>query len=154
MASTVSFSPCSRAILNNPDVVGGGAAGFWDPLVGGVWRHDFWGAPLRRQGSHGSWRPLTTISFRWVTHHSPPYPSGESLTTHHHILQVTHSPLTTINSGDSLTTHNHILQVSHPPPYPSGESLTTPPYNSGDSLTTHNHILQVSHPLLTTISFR
>nr|XP_053655610.1 protein O-mannosyl-transferase TMTC2-like [Cherax quadricarinatus] len=29
-----------------------------------IWSHDFWGNPLTRRGSHGSWRPLTTLSFR------------------------------------------------------------------------------------------
>lgn len=46
-----------RAVLGNRDVVGSGP--WWS-----VWGHDFWGSPLSRRGSHGSWRPLTTLSFR------------------------------------------------------------------------------------------
>ncbi|KAK4324982.1 hypothetical protein Pmani_004412 [Petrolisthes manimaculis] len=46
-----------RAVLGNIDVVG---CRCWYE----VWTHDFWGSPLSRTGSHGSWRPLTTLSFR------------------------------------------------------------------------------------------
>ncbi|KAK3875480.1 hypothetical protein Pcinc_019655 [Petrolisthes cinctipes] len=46
-----------RAVLGNIDVVG---CRCWCE----VWTHDFWGSPLSRTGSHGSWRPLTTLSFR------------------------------------------------------------------------------------------
>lgn len=46
-----------RAVLGNRDVVG--TTPWWS-----VWGHDFWGSPLSRKGSHGSWRPLTTLSFR------------------------------------------------------------------------------------------
>ena len=28
--------------------------------------HDFWGTPLNASGSHGSYRPLITLSFRWT----------------------------------------------------------------------------------------
>ncbi|XP_049939011.1 protein O-mannosyl-transferase TMTC2-like [Schistocerca serialis cubense] len=49
----------NRAILTNEDVVGGGAESWWR-----VWRHDFWGTPLRHAGSHGSYRPLAVLSFR------------------------------------------------------------------------------------------
>ncbi|XP_066944879.1 protein O-mannosyl-transferase tmtc2-like [Macrobrachium rosenbergii] len=47
-----------RAILGNRDVVGSGP--WWWVCV-----HDFWGSPLSRRGSHGSWRPITTLTFRW-----------------------------------------------------------------------------------------
>ena len=56
-----------RAILENQDVVG--SAGLSD-LLG----HDFWGVPLSHTGSHKSYRPLTTLTFRlnWTaTGHSP-----------------------------------------------------------------------------------
>ena len=54
----------SRAILHNPDVVG--AAPQLSSLLPpySLWTNDFWGAPLHRRGSHGSWRPLTTYTFR------------------------------------------------------------------------------------------
>ncbi|XP_068204279.1 protein O-mannosyl-transferase Tmtc3-like [Palaemon carinicauda] len=47
-----------RAVLGNQDVVGSGP--WWR-----VFEHDFWGSPLARKASHGSWRPVTTLSFRW-----------------------------------------------------------------------------------------
>ena len=28
--------------------------------------HDFWGTPIDASGSHGSYRPLVTLSFRWT----------------------------------------------------------------------------------------
>ena len=31
-----------------------------------VWTDDFWGTPLNAAGSHGSYRPLVTLSFRWT----------------------------------------------------------------------------------------
>ena len=46
------------AIVNNADVTGG--AGWTE-----VWRDDFWGAELRDPRSHKSYRPLTTLTFRW-----------------------------------------------------------------------------------------
>ncbi|XP_050738471.1 protein O-mannosyl-transferase TMTC2-like, partial [Eriocheir sinensis] len=54
---TTVFSLHSRAVLGNLDVLG--STPWWS-----VWGHDFWGSPLSRRGSHGSWRPLTTLSFR------------------------------------------------------------------------------------------
>lgn len=30
--------------------------------------HDFWGTPLNASESHGSYRPLVTLSFRWTAH--------------------------------------------------------------------------------------
>ncbi|CAL4121793.1 unnamed protein product, partial [Meganyctiphanes norvegica] len=47
----------SRAILGNHDVLG--TTPWW-----ALWSHDFWGSPIARKGSHGSWRPITTLSFR------------------------------------------------------------------------------------------
>ncbi|KAK4322904.1 hypothetical protein Pmani_006378 [Petrolisthes manimaculis] len=49
----------SRAVLGNVDVVGWRAWWWWE-----VWHHDYWGTPLTRRASHGSWRPITTLSFR------------------------------------------------------------------------------------------
>jgi len=46
-----------RAIVRNGDVI----------MEKSVWRifsDDFWGAPLRHAGSHRSYRPITTLSFR------------------------------------------------------------------------------------------
>ena len=44
-----------RAILENGDVVDAG---------GNLWLHDFWGENLNESTSHGSYRPLTVLSFR------------------------------------------------------------------------------------------
>ncbi|XP_030238584.1 protein O-mannosyl-transferase TMTC2 isoform X3 [Drosophila navojoa] len=46
-----------RAVLANADVSGGSS---WQRSFG----NDFWGTPLTDSGSHGSWRPLTVLSFR------------------------------------------------------------------------------------------
>ncbi|XP_049840480.1 protein O-mannosyl-transferase TMTC2-like [Schistocerca gregaria] len=48
-----------RAILTNPDVVGNAT-----PSLRRLLSADFWGTPLSHSGSHGSWRPLVTLSFR------------------------------------------------------------------------------------------
>lgn len=48
---------CSRAVLRNPDV-----RGSQSPWL--AFGHDFWGTPLRSAGSHGSYRPLSVLSFR------------------------------------------------------------------------------------------
>ncbi|XP_017075873.2 LOW QUALITY PROTEIN: protein O-mannosyl-transferase TMTC1 [Drosophila eugracilis] len=46
-----------RAILTNGDVTGA------HPLAH-LLRNDFWGTPMVDSGSHGSWRPLSVLSFR------------------------------------------------------------------------------------------
>ncbi|XP_067000725.2 protein O-mannosyl-transferase TMTC2 [Anabrus simplex] len=46
-----------RAILDNDDVRA-------DSPLSGLLLHDFWGTPLAHSGSHGSYRPLTVLSFR------------------------------------------------------------------------------------------
>ena len=46
-----------KAVTENPDVV-------THAPLGTILRHDFWGTPISSFGSHGSWRPLTTLSFR------------------------------------------------------------------------------------------
>ncbi|KAI9562598.1 hypothetical protein GHT06_010052 [Daphnia sinensis] len=51
-----------RAILENADV-----ASELSPLRD-LMVHDFWGTPLNASGSHGSYRPLVTLSFRWTAH--------------------------------------------------------------------------------------
>eukprot|EP00727_Mastigamoeba_balamuthi_P005370 m51a1_g14831 hypothetical protein (658) ;mRNA; r:689112-692071 len=33
--------------------------------VWGVWRTDFWGTDIKHPGSHKSFRPITTLTFRW-----------------------------------------------------------------------------------------
>lgn len=48
-----------RAILENADIAPG------SPLKD-LLLHDFWGTPLNASGSHGSYRPLITLSFRWT----------------------------------------------------------------------------------------
>ena len=45
------------AIVRNPDIKSGS-------LFGKVWKHDFWGKDIVNNGSHKSYRPLTTITFR------------------------------------------------------------------------------------------
>ncbi|CAL8123281.1 unnamed protein product [Orchesella dallaii] len=47
----------SRAILTNPDIR---PETPWSNLL----HNDFWGTPLQNSGSHKSYRPLTTLSFR------------------------------------------------------------------------------------------
>ncbi|KAL1495849.1 hypothetical protein AB1Y20_014493, partial [Prymnesium parvum] len=46
-----------KAISENPDVTGASASS--------LLHNDFWGHPLRSAGTHGSYRPLTTLTFRW-----------------------------------------------------------------------------------------
>ena len=55
------------AIVNNPDVnpraaKAGGRSNGW----GSVWRNDFWGSPMGSIMSHNSYRPVTTMLFRFV----------------------------------------------------------------------------------------
>lgn len=57
----------SRAILTNPDVQ------VTSSFVN-IFRNDFWGTPLSSSNSHGSYRPLCTISFRlnhWISGFHP-----------------------------------------------------------------------------------
>ncbi|XP_076274421.1 transmembrane O-mannosyltransferase targeting cadherins 2 isoform X2 [Rhynchophorus ferrugineus] len=46
-----------RAILTNPDLL---PKTPWTRL----WQNDFWGTPMSDSGSHGSYRPLSVLSFR------------------------------------------------------------------------------------------
>ncbi|RZF44539.1 hypothetical protein LSTR_LSTR002312 [Laodelphax striatellus] len=46
-----------RAVLSNPDVQ-------WTTPLRGLLMDDFWGTPLSSASSHGSYRPLCTLSFR------------------------------------------------------------------------------------------
>ncbi|XP_030745752.1 protein O-mannosyl-transferase TMTC2-like [Sitophilus oryzae] len=46
-----------RAILTNPDLL---PKTPWSQL----WENDFWGTPLSDSGSHGSYRPLSVLTFR------------------------------------------------------------------------------------------
>lgn len=50
-----------RAILANPDVLAAGSTS-----MVGLWLDDFWGTRLNSSDSHGSYRPLVTLSFRWT----------------------------------------------------------------------------------------
>jgi hypothetical protein len=47
----------TRAILQNQDLHP------WAP-ISSVFLNDFWGTPLSHTGSHKSYRPLTTLTFR------------------------------------------------------------------------------------------
>ncbi|XP_065222277.1 protein O-mannosyl-transferase Tmtc2-like [Planococcus citri] len=47
-----------RAILSNQDTNSNNPAG-------SLWTNDFWGTPLKSGGSHGSYRPLTVLTYRW-----------------------------------------------------------------------------------------
>ena len=47
------------AIVRNPDITGGS-------LFGELWIHDFWGKNITDNKSHKSYRPLTTITFRYA----------------------------------------------------------------------------------------
>ncbi|ESO05256.1 hypothetical protein HELRODRAFT_78021, partial [Helobdella robusta] len=47
----------SRAIKKNPDVLG-------ETSVWSLLKNDFWGTPLTHSGSHKSYRPLCTLTFR------------------------------------------------------------------------------------------
>ena len=46
------------AIIKNPDVT-------QDTSLADLFSHDFWGQDILDPLSHKSWRPLTTLSFRW-----------------------------------------------------------------------------------------
>ena len=48
------------AIVKNKDVNGNNSNAYTD-----IWSHDFWGQDLRNESSHKSYRPLTTLSFKW-----------------------------------------------------------------------------------------
>ncbi|GMS87694.1 hypothetical protein PENTCL1PPCAC_9869, partial [Pristionchus entomophagus] len=54
-----------QAIVSNPDVISP-AFSLWN---------DFWGGPIGAKGSHKSWRPLTTLSFRanFLLHEFKPF---------------------------------------------------------------------------------
>ncbi|KAF4523604.1 hypothetical protein B566_EDAN014578 [Ephemera danica] len=47
----------NRAIVQNEDAR-------WGSSVESLLIHDFWGTSLHSESSHGSWRPLTTLTFR------------------------------------------------------------------------------------------
>ena len=47
------------AVVNNPDVTGDVAD------LRTLLTHDFWGRDISEGLSHKSWRPLTTLTFRW-----------------------------------------------------------------------------------------
>ncbi|XP_045032253.1 protein O-mannosyl-transferase TMTC2-like isoform X2 [Daphnia magna] len=53
-----------RAILENADVTVASESSTMSALM----VHDFWGTPLNASESHGSYRPLVTLSFRWTAH--------------------------------------------------------------------------------------
>lgn len=46
-----------KAISENADVTG--------PFSSRILMNDYWGHPINSPGSHGSYRPLTVITFRW-----------------------------------------------------------------------------------------
>ncbi|XP_009857867.3 protein O-mannosyl-transferase TMTC2 [Ciona intestinalis] len=47
-----------KAIVNNPDVTQASP-------IANIFKNDFWGTPLTHTGSHRSYRPLTTLTFRF-----------------------------------------------------------------------------------------
>ncbi|PAV87793.1 hypothetical protein WR25_26952 [Diploscapter pachys] len=51
------YTPSDAAIVSNADVTG--QASIWE-----VFKNDFWGNPVANEGSHKSYRPLVTLSFR------------------------------------------------------------------------------------------
>ncbi|XP_022669240.1 transmembrane and TPR repeat-containing protein 4-like [Varroa destructor] len=54
----------SEAVVNNPDVVGSGSSDVTWADWGDLLRDDFWGTPLHKESSHGSFRPIITFIFR------------------------------------------------------------------------------------------
>lgn len=57
----------SRAILSNPDVLPS------TPLSR-LWKNDFWGTAINSSNSHGSYRPLSVLTFRfnyWLSEFRP-----------------------------------------------------------------------------------
>ena len=57
-----------RAILQNVDLTS-------KAPLSNLWRNDFWGTPLSHSGSHKSFRPLTTLTFK-LNHMLAGYRSG------------------------------------------------------------------------------
>jgi len=71
IASTASVLPTlwgtfvfddGEAVVKNQDVVSN--QGVWD-TISNVFKHDFWGINLSHPHSHKSFRPLTTLSYRY-----------------------------------------------------------------------------------------
>lgn len=66
---------CRRAILTNPDLL---PKTPWLKLL----ENDYWGTPLTDCGSHGSYRPLTVLTFRLN------YIAGEFVPWGYHLVNV------------------------------------------------------------------
>ena len=60
-----------KAITENPDVTQPAQRPLPHLLA-----NDFWGHPIRAPGSHGSYRPLTVLTFRWNYSLHGPSPWG------------------------------------------------------------------------------
>ena len=50
----------AEAVVNNRDVRSTGGNSVWE-----IFTHDYWGYPIRSNTSHKSYRPLTTLTFRY-----------------------------------------------------------------------------------------
>lgn len=55
--TSLSSFPFSRAIKTNPDVQ-------WSTPIVNLFKNDFWGTPIDQSGSHKSYRPLCTLTFK------------------------------------------------------------------------------------------
>lgn len=78
------------AIVTNGDVNGGNE-------VFAVFKNDFWGTPMSDPASHKSYRPLTTLSFRWVSVLVIVVPYIDAFTA---TFFPGHSPIATVSSSD------------------------------------------------------
>jgi len=72
-----------RAILENPDVIGSP-----QNSLANLFLNDFWGTRIDSNHSHGSYRPLTILTFRWthswIGHFDGFYPFSSSF--YHEII--------------------------------------------------------------------
>ena len=70
---------------NNRDINGEGVS------LETIFTNDYWGRPMNSPSSHKSWRPLTVLSFRWLT--SPANPPAHQLLIHRLFNIITHSAI-------------------------------------------------------------
>ena len=69
---------------NNHDING-------DATLKTIFTNDYWGRPMNSPSSHKSWRPLTVLSFRWLT--SAVNPPSHQLLIHRLFNVITHSAI-------------------------------------------------------------
>lgn len=79
------------AIVQNPDVYSS------QPWLA-LFEHDFWGFPLESEKSHKSYRPLTTLTFRWQMMHTNGTELSAVSTRMHQVNVALHA----LNSGLSV----------------------------------------------------